>query len=106
MIPATRLGIEVEVLVDGRWWPGTLEHGAGTATVGRAGNAFTDSPQRLARSSRRVRKVSYAKVAESQARGLVHLHAPNGSGPVSTTAMNLDDPQESSASVSLFTSGF
>jgi hypothetical protein len=26
MIPATRLGIEVEVLVDGRWWPGTLEH--------------------------------------------------------------------------------
>lgn len=26
MTPETRLDIEVEVLVDGTWWPGFLEH--------------------------------------------------------------------------------
>ena len=26
MTPATRLDVEVEVLVHGRWWPGFLEH--------------------------------------------------------------------------------
>ena len=26
MIPTTRLGIDVDVCVDGTWWPGHVEH--------------------------------------------------------------------------------
>lgn len=31
MMPTTRLGLDVEVYVDDRWWPGVLEHWRQTA---------------------------------------------------------------------------